>query len=405
MKISCPRCGATLNFLINTDNCYCEYCGSEINVKENIIKLDNYDEYNCSSCGAKLLTTPTTMIKDCVYCGSRQLVKNRSQNKALPQGIIPFKITQSEFIAKYKEFIQDKKYIPKCFIDNPKVLEIKGIYIPYEIYYYDIEFHARGLFEKEFDNEKDFKFLESKIHQKSIILQDTSRKIKDIVTDEIQPFELSKVQSFNPNYLNGFLAEYNDENEEFIKSKVKYKLIKSINQSMENKLLGYKHRKGFLNVKLKEISKRSILLPIWFVSTEYKGKEYTFAINGQNGKVYGEYIPVSFKSCFKKTYRHVSWPVNVLTASLLLMNIEKWELWKLIINPIVFWIITMFCFTTFNFLRTKHRIKKERKKEHKMYIENDCVKELDFKEYKESDYRKKHQNELNSDIQVKIEEV
>ena len=39
------------------------------------------------------------------------------------------------------------------------------------------------------------------------------------------------------------------------------------------------------------------MLPIWLFNTEYKGKKYTFAINGDNGKITGK-LPISIFKIF-----------------------------------------------------------------------------------------------------------
>ena len=42
---------------------------------------------------------------------------------------------------------------------------------------------------------------------------------------------------------------------------------------------------------------RYALLPLWFMNTKYKGKSYTFVINGQTGKMSGS-LPVSWGKFF-----------------------------------------------------------------------------------------------------------
>lgn len=49
---------------------------------------------------------------------------------------------------------------------------------------------------------------------------------------------------------------------------------------------------GYASVVLKSVDIRTldsktkyILLPVWILTTMWRGKEYTFAINGQNGKI------------------------------------------------------------------------------------------------------------------------
>ena len=42
------------------------------------------------------------------------------------------------------------------------------------------------------------------------------------------------------------------------------------------------------NIKLNNSKAKYALFPVWMLSTQWKGKRFTFAINGQTGKIAGD---------------------------------------------------------------------------------------------------------------------
>ena len=42
------------------------------------------------------------------------------------------------------------------------------------------------------------------------------------------------------------------------------------------------------SINLYNYKSSKVLLPVWFLSVNYKGKTYTFVMNGQTGKIVGD---------------------------------------------------------------------------------------------------------------------
>lgn len=312
MKTACPRCGANVSFMPGTQKLYCEYCGSQIDVSEflldsyeesNVIENDinneyygesksNYDEYTCSTCGAKLIADDTTTITDCAYCGSRQILKAKFQGDFNPVEIIPFKIDRNNFINIYTKFVKKKILAPEEFKNNPRLMETKGMYVPFHLFFFDVDTHARGEAIKKTNDNTSYKYFETDFSMKILAPEDSSKKLNDDVMTSLEPFNYKELTKFNPVYLNGFMSENGNENMEELERKAE---ARGINESMNQvykKLEGYHFIKGKLHTNFKKLESRYVLLPVWFINTWYKDKLYTYAVNGQTGKVVGE-IPLS----------------------------------------------------------------------------------------------------------------
>ena len=331
MKTACPRCGANVSFMPGTQKLYCEYCGSQVDVTEfdvedvllnkeisqvrastivndskgNVSNISNdnatetiqknnvnYDEYTCSTCGAKLITDETTTITDCLYCGSRQILKAKMQGEFNPKEVIPFKINRNQFISMYTSFVKKKILAPDEFKNNKRLMETKGIYVPFNLYFFDVDTYARGMAVRRSKDNKSYIFFEKEYSMNILSPVDSSKKFDDNMMTSLEPFDYSELKPFNPVYLNGFLSEIGNENLEELERKSESRGITATYNTLHSQLSGHRLEGGKVQVNFKKLENRNVLLPVWFINTWYNNKKYSYAINGQTGKIVGE-IPLS----------------------------------------------------------------------------------------------------------------
>ncbi len=332
MKIACPRCGADVTFDPATGKCFCEYCGSLSDIKEFELNqyedakqkanshvgmqaqaqeqtkpgdgtyesaeqqdmTDNYDEFHCSSCGAKLITDKLTTITRCVFCGSQQMIKQRMTGKFEPKEIIPFKISKADFISRYTSFVNKKFFAPEEFRKNPAITETRGLYVPFHFFECGVTSYGRGLGQYHSNKTTYSKWFEYKVDDEVLIPIDGSTRLDDSIMASLEPYSFNELTKFNPAYITGFQSECSDETDESLKNKAKNRALSHSITTIEKKLGRYRHVAGYLASDVKNMQKDSkyVLLPVWFLNTNFKNKKYSYAINGQNGKVVGE-IPLS----------------------------------------------------------------------------------------------------------------
>ena len=299
MKTACPRCGANVVFMPSTQKCHCDYCGSDIEISEfnveefntDIYKTD-YNECTCSTCGASLIVDENTTITRCVYCGSNQIIKNRFRGEFNPDKIIPFKIDNNSFISTYKKFIKKKILAPNEFRNNSTINEIKGMYVPFHIFDIQSNTYCRGEAYKRSNKTTYYKYFETEFDMTVKSPQDASSNLDDDIMTSLEPFNFNEMTKFNPVYLNGFSAENGNEKIEDLAKKAKQRGVTESENAINRKLKSYKYSGGKTQIKEKELDRNYALLPVWFFNTKYKDKQYSYALNGQTGKVVGQ-IPLS----------------------------------------------------------------------------------------------------------------
>lgn len=308
MKTACPRCGANVTFAPGTQKLFCEYCNSQIDAKEfekveETVKI-NYDEYICSTCGAKLLADENTAITDCVYCGSRQIIKEKFNGEFEPKEIIPFKIDRNEFINIYTKHIKKKFWAPEAFKKKERLMQTKGVYVPYDLFIHDVDIYAKGdsrwICKGKNSSTTFIKNFEREFEIRTLTAVDACKRLNDDYMSSVEPFNFLQLEKFNPALLNGFLVETPNEDIEELERKSEARVmsesIRIINATLEEKeplvKKEFKFKRGFLHANFKKIERRSVLLPIWFVNTKYKNKDYNYIVNGQTGEIVGG-VPIS----------------------------------------------------------------------------------------------------------------
>lgn len=330
----CPTCGAELKWDPVAQCMKCEYCGSEFapedienKQKENIQATDTdaavaTDEtegqklvsYKCSYCGAEVITAEDTAATHCVYCHRPLVINSQLEGKFRPEQVLPFESTKEEAEQIFREYISKMKLAPADFKSEVNIKKIMGVYIPYWVYdclareqmsgkgikistWRDssYSYEKRDTYEVERDGQMNF----------SNIPADASKKIDDAIVDSIEPFNFAKLRPFNENYLNGFLAQKYDVPFADIEDKVKSRAQNSLNQELSGTynydIFSLESQRFMFN----DEAHRYVMLPVWLLYTEYKGKFYPFAMNGQTKKFTGN-VPMDPMKVFLNIMGSVS---------------------------------------------------------------------------------------------------
>ena len=316
----CPTCGATITFNPLNQLWDCQYCSSKFTLDElqkfnnassavaNLVDqlmpdttVDDLDVYRCRNCGAQIMADRTTTSTFCVYCGSVAILKERFHQGKAPNYIIPFKKVKEDAIKGFKKVTRGKLLTPKCFKDSKNIEKITGVYIPF--WAYDLEANGEIEFEaSDIETWSDSRYRYQKVHRYSVrksghfdfnkVLADASSRFPDSLMDSLEPFNFDDLKPYNHAYLSGFLAEKYDVDEKQGLSRVSGRSKDTAVSLMEN-TVGHQQRTIVNNgIRVSARYTHYILLPVWMVNIRYNKRIYTFAMNGQTGKMVGN-IPVS----------------------------------------------------------------------------------------------------------------
>lgn len=320
----CPMCTAKIDFNPVNQMWDCKYCGGKFTLEEmqqhsnassevvnivsnNPINNENIDVYRCKNCGAEIIADQTTTATFCVYCGSTAILKDRIEQGKLPNYIIPFKNVKEDAIKAFKSITNGKPLAPRCFKNIKNIQKITGVYIPFWAYDFEVsgpvEFSCTDI-KRWSEGQNSYKQIDSYLVKKSgkfefkKVLADASSRFPNDLMDSLEPFDYEQLVDYNHAYLSGFLAEKYDVLDDVGLNRASSRTNDTAVSLIANSI---RHQyKKVTNNQLSVINRNTyyVLLPVWMVNIKYRNKNYTFAMNGQTGKIVGD-IPIGIKETIK----------------------------------------------------------------------------------------------------------
>ncbi len=314
-QFKCPNCCAELRFDPQKQGFDCEYCGSfftseeckaanDARLEEEVQTAPLVDEfvegtqlYSCPSCGGELITDLNTSATECYYCHNPVVLKGRLSGDFRPARVIPFKIDRDGATQIFKDWCKKRWFLPRSFTTESQLLHMQGVYVPFWVANCNIHGQMRAVCKKirswssgsyRYTETKEYDVFRDASLEFNGIPADGSSKIEDALMEAIEPFDYRDAVDFEMTYLSGFLSDKYDVNKSQVFPRVKNRAISGSDQMIRASMVGYQSvRVTTSDMNVLQTKWEYMLLPVWFMTYQYKGKQYSFAINGQSGKQAG----------------------------------------------------------------------------------------------------------------------
>ncbi|MBQ4557094.1 MAG: hypothetical protein IJA60_05560 [Clostridia bacterium] len=333
-QYKCPCCDGEIEFDSASQQMKCPYCGNEYAVET----LASYDEalkgdkesnmnweteagaewqegetdglrtYACKSCGGEIVGDETLAATECPYCGDKVIMMGQFQGALKPDFVIPFKLDKEAAKKALNNHYKGKKFLPKVFKDQNHIDEIKGVYVPFWLFDTDAEANVRYKATRiRTWSDSRYRYTETSffaaIRQGSVgfanVPVDGSTKMADDLMESIEPFNMSEAVDFQTAYLSGYLADKYDVDAEASITRANERIKKSTENAFASTVTGYATVTPVNStIDLQNGASKYALLPVWILNTTWKGEKYTFAMNGQTGKLVGN-LPLD-KGAYKR---------------------------------------------------------------------------------------------------------
>lgn len=310
IEYKCPSCCSGMTFDSTTGKLSCPSCGRKDNIeqipdplKQEVFAEDEVREYHCESCGAVIVTEPETSATTCSFCGSAVALSDRLTGKLAPQQVIPFAISKDEAMAAFKKWCRKGLLTPRGFMTADRIQGITGMYVPFWLYdlLNNVDIRGEGAKLKRSYTLGGYEFTETDYYEfyRRVRLNyvrlpvDASAKMDDRLMDKLEPFRYEQLKSFKTPYLAGYIAEkYNYTSDQLI-TRAGEKILPYIESYISHTVSEYSSVR-YSEKQIDTTVKRAdyTLFPVWMVYYNYKGKQFTFAMNGQTGRVVGN-LPLS----------------------------------------------------------------------------------------------------------------
>ena len=332
----CPACSGSMHYSGSEDKLVCDYCDTRYSVEEieALYKADNESAvqakadadakaeagesddwavsnetwtadgmmtYSCPQCGAELICESTQGAFSCPYCGNPTTIPGQFSGMLKPDYVIPFKYEKKQAVEALQKHYGNRFLLPKAFKDTNHLQEVKGVYVPFWLY----DGVASGNCTYEGIKSKTYKKGDMQITEKDIyaverrgtmefekIPADASTKMDDALMDSIEPYDYKGLKPFVQAYLTGYLADKYDVSAEDNKERACKRAKESTKAALKADVKGYNTVSSKSEkVKVKQGKVNYAMMPVWLLHTKWNNQDFTFAMNGQTGKMVGD-LPV-----------------------------------------------------------------------------------------------------------------
>ncbi|WP_147676151.1 DNA helicase PriA [Algibacter pacificus] len=334
LKKSCINCGAELTYAPGTTALTCDYCGyketidtskngfEELELKPYLKKmgsLSNSEEItilHCKNCGANQHIKDNYKSLACIYCGSPLIIEDAYHEEwILPGAVLPFQIDQKKAFQIFKTWVESLWFAPddlkKAAIDPEQT---RGLYVPYWTFDAQLYAHYTGKRGKYYyitktigsgKNRKTVKERRTRWYATSgnisgfiddTLIKASSQK-QGVIPKKISRWNLKLLKPFNNSFLSGFVTEkYTIPLQKgHIESN---KVAKTIAKNWARRDIGGDTQKvTSIDITLTNETFKHILLPVYISTYSFKGKRYSFFVNGENGFIAGQRPYSIWKIC------------------------------------------------------------------------------------------------------------
>lgn len=318
----CPRCRGFMEFDPKEGKLRCFRCDyleavlsrneEETNAEElDFIFAERIGSYDwgvakktvrCEKCGIEMIYDAADALEECLYCGTNRLTEVQTEDVWVPGGVCVFELDAKQAADRFEAWIRKKWFCRKEVKESVQPKKFKGIYVPC----WTFDTHS----ETTYDADYGVPYQKAKggtvinwggcygTYREFIDDQvvDASNRHEQDLPDLSRAFRTEDNKTYRQEYLAGFAVErYSVELKEAWE-KAKELIFHRLQRHVRNKILAEHNADEVKDLKMTtsyaRIQYKLLLLPIWVVCFDVKGKLYRFIVNGQNGSVSGK-VPVS----------------------------------------------------------------------------------------------------------------
>lgn len=288
-------------------------------------EADGLRVYSCPSCGAELICDQSTAATACPYCGNPAIVPGQFSGALRPDSILPFRLSKDDAVQALHAHYKGKPFLPRSFTSANHIEQIQGVYVPFWLF----DGGAEGAASYRASNTNvyetgDYEITETRhyhvVRAGSLAFEkipvDASSKMPDDHMDSIEPFDYAQLRPFSTAYLPGYLADKYDVTIDDSRDRADTRCRETLAQALRDTVTGY----GACVTEREDIALRRgkvhyALLPVWMLSTKWRGQDFLFAMNGQTGKLVGD-LPTD-RGRFWGMFAAIAAPLTVALTAIL----------------------------------------------------------------------------------------
>ena len=326
-RFPCDTCGSDLRFAPDAGKLVCDHCGNtetiagsgfhlapiaELDLARGLradLPPDQMEETRvttCPNCAAQVEFAEGSHATECPFCATPVVVDTGTSRHIKPRAILPFALTEETARDAMKDWLGALWFAPNGLQDYArKGRRMSGIYVPYWTYDANTVSSYRGergtVYYVTQTVVRDGKRVQrqvpkvrwrpasgrvARLFDDVLVLASTS--LPKRYTDALEPWDLSALEPYAPEYLAGFRAEAYAVSLEDGFREARAWMDRVIERDVKFDIGGDRQRVHDIQTQLGDLTFKHILLPVWLAAYKYRGKTYRFVVNGRTGRVQGE---------------------------------------------------------------------------------------------------------------------
>lgn len=275
------------------------------------------ERISCDNCGAEIRVHPDQRSYTCEYCGTTYVLDFAPEltGRQAPEFVVGFAIPPDQARQLFRDWLRHHaRWSPTGLRHAAHQGQLRGTYLPFwsfsmlaeshwqatigEYWYrtetYTVLQNGRPVTKTRTVRETEWWPLSGKYHQfLSGYLVSASKNLPQSVADELGPFNLAGVRRYDPAYLAGWACEEYTIDRPQAEAHCKEYFREYQTQCIAAFLPGDTYRGLVVQTEFAEESSDLILLPVYTLRFEHRGKVYRLWMNGQTGEIVGR-LPVAW---------------------------------------------------------------------------------------------------------------
>ena len=326
-RFPCENCGADYRYDPARGELICDHCGDvkkiagpgpwEGGIREldfrtamdNLLPLQEMEDLRvtrCPNCGAEVEFDPDSHATECPFCATPVVTDTGTHRQIKPRGVLPFAVDADAARDAMNDWLGRLWFAPNGLQEYArKGRKMQGIYVPYWTYDAQTASGYRGergtIYYETRQVMRDGKMQTvrvQKIRWRPVsgkvarffddVLVLASRSLPKKYTDALQPWDLTRLEPYRPEFLAGFRAEGYQVDLDEGYSEACAIMDRQIERDVKFDIGGDQQRIHRIDTDISAVTFKHVLLPVWLAAYKYRGETYRFVVNGVSGKVQGE---------------------------------------------------------------------------------------------------------------------
>ena len=326
-RFPCTQCGADMRYSPAERTLVCDHCGNtapvvdpgpwapviaELDFQKGLdaalpgIEMEQVRHLKCPNCGAEFDMGPDEHATECPFCATPVVTDTGLQRRIKPKGVLPFALEERRAHKAMNDWLGRLWFAPNGLKEYARRgRRMDGIYVPYWTFDADTRSSYKGQrgrvhyeTRRVIRDGKAQTVRVPKVHWTPVsgrvarffddVLVLASTSLPKTYTDGLQPWDLSEMEPYRPEYLAGFRAEgYTVPLDQGFREARAY-MDRVIRRDVRFDIGGDQQQITSLDTTISAVTFKHILLPVWLAAYKYRGRTYRFVVNGRTGRVQGE---------------------------------------------------------------------------------------------------------------------